>query len=114
MGTKYLYSSTNPGMGYTKISNNIYQNNTEFPIIYTMNNLTSLSTYQNYSYPYNIELLLKSAIIDNVNDSNITTTIEPINLKYTLSSSNNVIINKNDTSYTLLVENDTGNRRKHL
>ena len=114
MGTKYLYSNTNPGMGYTKISNNIYQNNTAFPIIYTMNNLTSLSTYQNYSYPYNIELLLKSAIIDNVNDSNITTTIEPINLKYTLSSSNNVIINKNDTSYTLLVENDTGNIKLSL
>ena len=109
MGTKYLYSSTNPGMGYTKISNNIYQNNTAFPIIYTMNNLTSLSTYQNYSYPYNIELLLKSAIIDNVSDSNITTTIEPINLEYTLSSSNNVIISKNNTGYTLLVENNTGN-----
>ena len=101
MGIKYLYSTTDPGLGYTNISNNLYRNNTAFPIIYTTTKSTSTKTYNTYSYPYNQEILLNNVIIDNANDDEVTTNIEEYPLEYTLTSSNDITIEKNDSGYIL-------------
>ncbi len=101
MGIKYLYSTTDPGLGYTNISNNLYRNNTAFPIIYTTTKSTSTKTYNTYSYPYNQEILLNNVIIDNANDDEVTTNIEEYPLEYTLTASNDITIEKNDSGYIL-------------
>ena len=112
MGTKYIYSSVDPGLGYTSIGNNIYKNDTVFPIIYTMKNTTSLKTYQNYSYPYNLEVLLNSVIVSDGKDSVITNNIQNVSLDYEIVSSSNVNIQKNNDGYVLDVTNDDGGNIK--
>ena len=105
MGVKYLYSSNNLGLGYTNISNNLYQNELALPIIYGTSNLISLDTYQTYTYPYNIELLLNSTIIDDNNnlDTTINNNIKEVSLNYQIISNNGVDITKNNNEYILKV-----------
>ena len=115
MGVKYLYSSNNLGLGYTNISNNLYQNELALPIIYGTSNLISLDTYQTYTYPYNIELLLNSTIIDDNNnlDTTINNNIKEVSLNYQIISNNGVDITKNNNEYILKVEN-TGHLKLKL
>lgn len=108
MGVKYLYSTTNPGLGYTKISNNIYKNNTSMPIIYGTNNITNTKDYNNYKYPYNLEVLFSSAIIDNENtNTTINNQIKEIYPEYKLLSKENVTIEKNNQGY-IIKSDDNG------
>lgn len=115
MGVKYLYSSNNLGLGYTNISNNLYQNELALPIIYGTSNLISLDTYQTYTYPYNIELLLNSTIIDDNNnlDTTINNNIKEVSLNYQIISNDGVDITKNNNEYILKVEN-TGHLKLKL
>lgn len=106
MGTKYLYSSKDLGLGYTKIKDNLYQNDLAFPIIYGTDKVTSSDTYKNYTYPYNLEVLLKSAVVDNRENTNIQNDIEEISLAYKLIENNGVIINKDDNGYILKVDTE--------
>lgn len=106
MGVKYLYSEKDLGLGYTKIKDNLYQNNLALPIIYGNTTLSSLSNYKNSSYPYNLDYFLQSTIID---DENITTTpknnIQKNSLDYTITTNIGVNITKEDNTYILKVDN---------
>ncbi len=106
MGVKYLYSEKDLGLGYTKIKDNLYQNNLALPIIYGNTTLSSLSNYKNSSYPYNLDYFLQSTIID---DKNITTNpknnIQKNFLDYTITTNIGVNITKEDNTYILKVDN---------
>lgn len=106
MGVKYLYSEKDLGLGYTKIKDNLYQNNLALPIIYGNTTLSSLSNYKNSSYPYNLDYFLQSTVID---DENITTipknNIQKNSLDYTITTNIGVNITKEDNTYILKVDN---------
>ena len=106
MGVKYLYSSEDLGLGYTKIKDNLYRNELALPIIYGTSNVTNTNTYNNYSYPYNLEVLLQSVIVDDTQNTIIENNIQEISLNYELIENNGVIIDKNNNEYTLKVENE--------
>lgn len=109
MGVKYLYSSTDLGLGYTKVSDNLYQNELALPLIYGTSKLISTHTYQTYSYPYNLELLLNSTIVDDeINNLEIINNhIKEVSLNYQIISNKGVNITKDDKGYILKVD-DTG------
>lgn len=108
MGVKYLYSSKDLGLGYTKIADNIYRNNLALPIIYGNSILTSKDNYRNYSYPYNLDFFLQSTIVENKNINNpINNLIKEENIPYTIISNNGVEITSNNNTHTLKVK-DTG------
>lgn len=113
MGVKYLYSSKDLGLGYTKIDNNLYQNNLALPIIYGTSNTIDINSYEKYPYPYNIELLLHSSIT-NENNNIPTTNIEEISLDYKLIENNNILIEKKDNKYILKVDKELGNLKLKL
>ena len=109
MGVKYLYSSTDLGLGYTKVSDNLYQNELALPLIHGTSKLISTHTYQTYSYPYNLELLLNSTIVDDeINNLEIINNhIKEVSLNYQIISNKGVNITKDDKGYILKVD-DTG------
>lgn len=115
MGVKYLYSSKDLGLGYTKIDDNLYQNNLVLPIIYGTNNTIDIETYKKYSYPYNIELFLHSSVVDK-SDNNINpiTNIEEVSLDYELMENNSVLIENNENGYILKVNEESGNLKLKL
>lgn len=105
MGVKYLYSSLDLGQGYTKISDNLYQNTLASPIIYGKSNNINIQTYHKYPYPYNLELLLNNVITDDISNTPIQTNIKEVNLNYQLVMNEGVTIEKNNNQYVLKVPN---------
>lgn len=105
MGVKYLYSSTELGLGYTKIADNLYQNELARPIIYSTSNTTNNLTYSKYSYPYNLEVLFQSVITEDESNTEITNAIKEYPLEYTIISNEGVEITSNTEGFTITVEN---------
>lgn len=106
MGVKYLYSSIDLGLGYTKIKDNLYQNNLALPIIYGTSKIINTKEYEKIPYPYNLEVLLQNVISDEPSNTSTKYNIEEASLKYELISNNGVIINQDETGYILKVEKE--------
>ena len=108
MGVKYLYSETNPGLGYQDIGNNIYLNNYALPIIYARSNILSLDEYNEYGYPHNEELLLNNVIVEGEsNNSVIDFNSERILLDFEIDNISGVEI-KEDIYGSDLIVKDKG------
>lgn len=108
MGVKYLYSDYDPGLGYEYLDNNIYVNNEVFPLFYATDNIISKKEYDNYSYPYNLEILLNNVVVENFSsNANLNNNINKVDLKYELINSDGVVIKENEEGFILEVE-DTG------
>lgn len=106
MGVKYLYSEEDLGLGYTKIKDNLYQNNLALPIIYGTSTLSSLTDYNKYIFPYNLDYFLQSTIIDDESiTTNIKNNIQKTSLEYTITKNTGVDITKENNTYILKVDN---------
>ena len=105
MGVKYVYSDYNLGLGYEKISDNLYVNTNSYPLIYATNNVIDESYFDTYDYPYQIELLLKNGV---VSSSKLTKQAEietkEIDLKFNLIKNDGVIVSKTKDGYVLEVK----------
>ena len=109
MGVKYAISSNDIGLGYTKISDNMYVNNYAMPMFFTTNHILSEEEFDSYDYPYKQELLLKNVVVGNESKNKIDeVSSEKINLKYDVIRTTGVEQIKNGDSYELVVE-DKGN-----
>lgn len=106
MGVKYLYSSKDLGLGYTKIKDNLYQNNLALPIIYGTSKIINTSEYEKIPYPYNLEVLLQNVITEEPSNTNTNYNIEQVSLNYELISNEGVIINQEDNGYILRVDKE--------
>lgn len=107
MGVKYLYSNYAPGLGYVSLGNNVYVNDDVFPMFYATNNILSENEFDNYDYPYTLELLLNNVVVGNISSNSETETfVKEINLKYELIENNGVVIKEEDNHYVLEVENN--------
>ena len=67
MGIKYVISKNNPGLGYKKLKEidgiTLYENNFAYPLIYIANEVGNIDTFNNLSFPYNIDYLLQNSIV---------------------------------------------------
>lgn len=106
MGVKYLSSNYDLGLGYEKISDNMYVNDNVFPMFYASNNILSEKEFDDYEYPYKSFLLLKNVIVDGKSsNSNIDSKIEEVNLDYEIIQNNGVKIREDDGKFILDVSN---------
>ena len=68
MGIKYVLSNDNPGLGYEKVASsgdlNLYYNKLAFPLVYVTDNVGSSEVYESLEFPYNVDYMLNSPIVD--------------------------------------------------
>ena len=84
MGVKYIVAKKNKEVSYEKIKESenyaLYYNENAYPIIYTVNTLGSLKQYEDLSFPYNVEYLLKYPVLETENNQEYETNIRKIKL----------------------------------
>lgn len=62
MGVKYIYTTSTPPIGYTRVSKNIYRNNNVLPVFYGTSNIINYNNYKTLEYPNNISAFLSGVI----------------------------------------------------
>ena len=65
MGVKYIYTTSTPPIGYTRVSKNIYRNNNVLPVFYGTSNIINYNNYKTLEYPNNISAFLSGVITPN-------------------------------------------------
>ena len=65
MGVKYIYTTSTPPIGYTRVSKNIYRNNNVLPVFYGTSNIINYNNYKALEYPNNISAFLSGVITSN-------------------------------------------------
>ena len=65
MGVKYIYTTSTPPIGYTRVSKNIYRNNNVLPVFYGTSNIINYNNYKTLEYPNNISAFLSGVITSN-------------------------------------------------
>jgi len=68
MGTRYIFSKTDPGFLYEKVKSSdkicMYENKNAFPIVYKSKKLISEKSFNKEKFPYNIELLMHNTVVN--------------------------------------------------
>jgi uncharacterized membrane protein YfhO len=107
MNVKYVYSDYKIGIGYNEVSKNMYKNDNILPYAYHTNNLVNINDFNKIDYPYNIELLLKNAIVEKGNKK-IETHVNKVNLDYKIINQNkdNIQIERNEEGIYINVVKD--------
>lgn len=105
MGVKYNYS-TYGVVGYNEIDENIYENTNVLPIFYVSYNTMSQEYFNSIEYPYNMEALLKTTVVDENTNSKFESKIKEYDLKYTLEPNDNLIVQTQDNMYYLTAVTD--------
>lgn len=92
--TKYLITSKNPPIGYTKINETdnigLYQNDSVLPLAYSSNKIMSLREFNTLTYPYTIDALLNYIIVDKSLDNVYKTNIKEYKSSYKITEINNI------------------------
>jgi uncharacterized membrane protein YfhO len=108
MGVKYIY--TDSGMapvGYKKISNDVYENTNVMPIFYGISDITNTKLFNKLTYPYNIDTLFNSVVVDDKTNRDVTSNIVSSNLRYDVKESKNInVVDKN--TYLQIKSKDYG------
>lgn len=101
LGEKYIITKDNLPLNLVKEEAGIkvYQNDSAMPLGYVNSNILSYKDYKKLSYPDNAINLVKSVVVDDDSNTNLTKT-KKINLDYSLIDYNNVEIkHKNNKVY---------------
>ncbi len=81
MGTRYIFSKTDPGFLYEKAESgkniNLYENTNAYPVAYKSKQLMNENDFDKYSFPYNTEILMNRTIVEDCTSSPVTTNIIP-------------------------------------
>ena len=123
-GTKYLITSSNPGIGYNKIVEgnkaSLYRNDDVLPIMYVNNKKMSKREFDSLTYPYNVDALLNYTIVDEELEDTYNSNVEKTDLDFNILSVENLIFSKNnnhilidasdDASMNIRVNNDLTNK----
>lgn len=104
MGIKYIITEENLEYPYQKIDNNLYELET-LPIAYATPNKINKDYYNSLQYPYNLDVLLNSAITEKSNNKPISN-IEKKDLKHTYEIGKNINIKKQNNNYIIEVKKE--------
>ena len=109
MGVKYIYSDHDLGLGYIKLSENMYVNREAFPLGYVSYSSISEDDFDKLEYPYNIEVLMNNVITKESIDAKSEVHTQKVNLSFELIDvdSKNVTINKEEEGYKIIVKKDS-------
>jgi uncharacterized membrane protein YfhO len=102
MGVKYIISNDNIPIGYDKIDSNgrisLYKNNNVFPLGYATSSLIDSKTFDKFKYPYNLEALLNSIVVETNTNDRIESNIKLFNPDYQYINNDAIDINKTDSA----------------
>lgn len=89
MGSKYYISKGDSPIGYEKIKESgdisIYRNEDVLPIGYVSSKISSLKEYQETPYPYNLENLFQTVVVNHDVVSSLEHHIQEVSLDYSVS-----------------------------
>lgn len=102
MGVKYV-KTDNPSLGFTKVKDDIYLNPYAYPVFFATDKVTSEKVYDELSYPYNLEYLMNSIVVDKDSDLRLDSNITPYQLSYKREGD----IDYTKTDYGYLVDTDS-------
>jgi Bacterial membrane protein YfhO. len=94
MGNKYHISNRKSMIGYSPLytaeGNTIYANKHVFPIIYATGNMISEKEINNLEFPYNMDALLRYAIIDSSSTEHYVTSMQEIYPHFNIVKEENI------------------------
>lgn len=104
MGVRYIVTSEEVPIGYEKIEElngvSVYKNENVLPVFYVSSAISSLSEYQNTVYPYNLENLFQTVVVDHEVDSTVDHNMEPTKLLSTIKEQgSHLTIEKTENGY---------------
>lgn len=109
MGVKYFVGEEAP-IGYQKISTeenlSVYKSEDALPLGYVSSKVSSLKEYQNTSYPYNLENLYYTVVVDKEVESSVEHHIKEVTLNVTQEESD-LEITKTENGYTVESKKNT-------
>lgn len=106
VGVKYVVSDKALDYGYSKISDNVYQNDYALTLGYASNNVYSLDTFNSLNYPYNLKYLLNGIVVDSNNNNDIVDIIEEYSFDLISEIEKFVTLEKRNHSYYLELNSD--------
>lgn len=107
MGSRYAISQDEPMIGYEQTEKGIYENKDVYPIGYVNYQTMSEQQFKSLPYPDNIEALLKYSVVQNQNEVEYESHMQPITLDYQLVSKNRLQINEKE-DMTIIKSNGLG------
>ena len=109
MGVKYVIGEED-SLGYQKVDNDfetIYENTQALPIMYATSHLLSEEQFDQFTYPYQSDLLLQHAIVKDIDTKPVDSHIKPIDLSYEVLNKDDLQIEKRKDSYVIDVKEKT-------
>lgn len=105
MNVKYVFAKVGEQpVGYELVKQNkeygIYKNDNVYPLGYVTTNVYQKSFYDTLKYPYNMELLMNGAIVENKGGNIFTSHIEKYEIEYP-STIDGLKVTKRDNGYTV-------------
>lgn len=80
MGTRYMVSANDPGLYYEKIAEgdtlSLYKNKNAYPIVYKSQRTMNVETFDNMTFPYTAECLMKYTVVEGGDITDYQPTIE--------------------------------------
>ena len=101
MGASYYYGD-NPPIGY-KLEKEGYKNTDVLPIAYVSSNITSLSEYRKTLFPYNLENLYQTVVVEKEMDSSYEHHIKEIPFDYEFP---NLDVQKTESGYEMTFQEE--------
>lgn len=96
MGVKYIYSDSFVPVGYHRVGDSIYRNEDVFPMFYGTSQLLNQELFLQLQYPYNLETLLNSAVVDGKTTEPITKTMKQVSPTYRIESTDHLKIEETE------------------
>ncbi|MGI6309816.1 MAG: YfhO family protein [Bacilli bacterium] len=102
MGVKYILTDNNVPIGFVKIDSNngvaIYKNDNVLPLGYASSSLVGQNTFAKLKYPYTVEALVNSVVVNQDIDQTLTSYLQPLLGSYEYVRGDSLTITKsNDT-----------------
>lgn len=108
MNVKYVLAKVGEQpVGYELVKQNkeygIYRNDNVYPLGYVTTNIYQKSLYDTLKYPYNMELLMHGAVVENEGEKNFTSQIQRYEIEYP-SIVDGLEVVKTDKGYTVIAK----------
>jgi len=103
---KYVLSEDELGYGYSKLINNVYQNDYSLSLGYASSNTYSVDKFNNLGYPYNLKYLLNGIVIEGENNNETEDIIKQYHFDLIEELNKFVDINKQNHSHYISLDSE--------
>lgn len=116
MGQKYIITDRNPQIGYEfqdkigKIS--LYKNNNVLPIGYSTSKIINRNKYNDLKYPYSMDVLLNSVVVDKNIDTAPQSNVEKVKIPIDSNEYDNLNLSEKNGRYEIIADNNSNLKLK--